>query len=62
MQDWHNQLDRKVLPVVIVDGDISNWILFFSATPQVSVLSGPILFSIYVKVLKFADDTSVSKG
>ena len=55
---------------VVVDGEVSNWKLVLSGVPQGSVL-GPILFLIYIndlgdditsKVLKFADDTSVSKN
>ena len=54
---------------VIVDGEISNWKSVLSGVPQGSVL-GPILFLIYIndleddissKVLKFADDTKVTK-
>ena len=54
---------------VIVDGEISNWKSVLSGVPQGSVL-GPILFLIYIndleedissKVLKFADDTKVSR-
>ena len=54
---------------VIVDGEISNWKSVLGGVPQGSVL-GPLLFLIYIndleddissKVLKFADDTKVSR-
>ena len=54
---------------VVVDGEVSNWKSVLRGVPQGSVLR-PILFLIYIndlddditsKVLKFADDTKVSR-
>ena len=54
---------------IVVDGEVSSWKSVLSGVPQGSV-QGPILFLVYingldewvtVKILKFADDTKLSR-